>query len=119
MIRSYLFVAAVASVCVDTFIKEPECKQCKLYREILERYIDEKDYLQQVLLTATGVISKTAEEKATMEDMRPMPSRTMSLSHLRSQAEAASKRKAYKLANPIDLTEAERLFEKELSNDKV
>ena len=72
---------------LDTIIREPECLTCKVLREMLDKEIEEKRYLQQVILSSSGFVKGSQEEiEERVAEFKPLPSRFTSLSLMRKQA---------------------------------
>lgn len=100
----------------------PECKECALYREWLEKESIEKRHLQALLFKKVGLIDKANEEELDEADW-PVVQRGIRLSELRRHLESQSRRNVTpgvqapeaRVATPSELTEAERLFEEKLN----
>src|SRR5690348_15678010 len=94
--------------------KDPECQQCKLYREWLEYETAEKKKLQELLFQRVGLTTKSEAEYT--EDEWPTIQKSITLSDLRRQLEHTTR--IASLATKKEKTNAEELFERQLNGDE-
>lgn len=102
---------------VKKVLQDPPCPCCAIYREQVEIESQRARYYEQLLLKRLGAISNDEIAGDVQTDYSPVYSRTMTLSQLRRQAERKfSVKESGEIANPIEKTEAEALFEERLNN---
>lgn len=93
------------------------CKSCVILERELEINRAEREYYRDLLLTKVGLINSINSEPISDNDFKSVR-KHVSLSRLRFDLEKKSHEQSVRPSVPVELTEAEKLFEEQYAISK-